>query len=77
MDIGSATLLAHYRLRPPRLTTTITLDAGDLVTTVGARSETQALRALFLLDSDDPETVVDVARQLPAVRMGARLRSGR
>lgn len=70
MSTGPATLLAHYRLRPPRLTTTVRLDADDLVTTNGPRAETKALRALVLLECDDPETAVGVAGRLPAVRIG-------
>jgi hypothetical protein len=39
--------------------------------TDGSSSEaTGALRALYLLDSDDPDAVLDFASQLPAVRMG-------
>jgi hypothetical protein len=70
VSTGQAMLLAHYRLRPPRLTTTIRLEGDELVTTEGARAETQALRAVFLLESESSDAVLDVARRLPAVRMG-------
>jgi hypothetical protein len=70
MTTGSETVLAHHRLRPARLTTTVRMDAGELVTTEGPRAETRALRALLLLEIDDPDAVIEVAGRLPAVRMG-------
>lgn len=68
---GSENLLAHYRLRSPQLTTTIHSTGDGAIRTVGPAAEANnALRALFLLESDDPETVLDLAERLPAIRMG-------
>jgi hypothetical protein len=42
--------------------------------TEGSSSEaTEALRALYLLESDDPDAVLDLASQLPAVRMSGAI----
>jgi hypothetical protein len=66
-------VLAHYRLRPPEQTTTIRQVGDEIAQTRGpsgaARDET--LRALYLLESDDPDAVLDLASRLPAVRIGA------
>jgi hypothetical protein len=66
-------VLAHYRLRPPEQTTTIRRVEDEIARTQGpsgaAREET--LRALYLLESDDPDAVLELASRLPAVRIGA------
>jgi hypothetical protein len=68
---AAVNVIAHYRFRPPRLTTTLRGAGDDVERTDGSSSEaTGALRALYLLDSDDPDAVLDFASQLPAVRMG-------
>jgi hypothetical protein len=67
----STTVIAHYRLRPPRLTTTVHLAGDEIVKTEGPSIEaSEALRALYLLESD-PDAVLDLVARLPAVRMGA------
>jgi hypothetical protein len=64
-------VLAHYRLRPPRHTTTIRLAGNEVVRSEGpAVAGSAALRALYLLESDDPDAVLELAARLPAVRMG-------
>jgi hypothetical protein len=68
---ASVNVIAHYSFRPPRLTTTLRRAGDEVARTEGSYSEaTEALRALYLLESDDPEAVLDLASQLPAVRMG-------
>ena len=75
-EIGPAStaavnMIAHYRSRPPRLATTVRLAAGDVITSEGPAAEaSKALRALYLLDSDDLDAVLEFASRLPAVRMG-------
>ena len=67
------TILAHYRFRPSPLAT-IRHDAntGTAIQVDGAASETSAtLRALYILDSDDPDAVIQLAEQLPATLQGA------
>ncbi len=85
---GSVQMIAHYRFRPPRLATTIRCAGDDLITTEGpAAKASETLRALYLLESDNPDAVRDLASQLPAIQVGgtveiwprwaARSRSGR
>lgn len=67
----SVTLVAHYRLRPPRTATTIRLHGDEIVKTDGPSEELrEGLRAFYVLASDEPAAVVDFASQLPAVRLG-------
>lgn len=68
---ATAKVVAH-RFRPPEQTTTIRL-AGDEITRTHGPSGIAAVapRALYLLESDDPAAVLDLAARLPAVRIGA------
>jgi hypothetical protein len=64
-----ATTIAHYRFRPPRLTTTVRLTADGPLRSDGptsARSET--LRALYVLEGDDLDAIVELATRLPALQ---------
>lgn len=68
---GSARVIAHYRLRPPGTATTIRLDGDQIVSTEGPSAKTnEGLRAFYLLESDGPDAVLDLASQHPAVRLG-------
>lgn len=68
---ASATLIAHYRFRPPRTGTTIRLDGDQIVKTEGPSAiSSEGLRGFYLLESDDPDAVLDFASQHPAVRVG-------
>ncbi len=68
---GSARVIAHYRLRPPETATTIRLDGDQIVSSEGPSAETsEGLRGFYLLESDDPDAVLDFASQHPAVRVG-------
>ena len=70
-DNSSVRVLAHYRARPPRHTTTVRLAGDDIVTSEGpSAAASDALRALYLIESDDLAAVLDLAARLPAVRMG-------
>jgi hypothetical protein len=67
----SVRVIAHYRFRPPRPTTTVRLAGDEIVKSEGPSAEaSKALRALYLVESDDPDAVLDLAARLPAVRMG-------
>jgi len=67
----SVSVIAHYRFRPPPLATTIRLGTDELITAEGPASKaSEALRALYLLESDDHDAVLDLAGRLPAVQMG-------
>jgi hypothetical protein len=68
---ASASLIAHYRLRPPGTATTLRLEGDEIVTTDGPFADMrEGLRALYVLESDEPGPVFDFASQLPAVRFG-------
>jgi hypothetical protein len=68
---ASANLVAHYRLRPPRTATTIHLDGDEIVKTEGPSLETrEGLRALYVLESDQADAVLDFASRLPAIQLG-------
>jgi hypothetical protein len=70
--VSAATVIAHYRLRSAELTTTVHLAGDEIVKTEGPSIEaTEALRALYLVESDDRDAVFDLVAGLPAVRMGA------
>jgi hypothetical protein len=67
----SVTVIAHYRFRPPGHTTTVRLTGDEIVTSEGPSAGLSgALRAIYLLESDDPDAVLDLVARLPAVRMG-------
>jgi hypothetical protein len=68
---ASANLVAHYRLRPARTATTIHLDGEEIVKTDGPSAGTrEGLRALYVLESDEADAVLDFVSRLPAVRLG-------
>ena len=72
LDTGTARLLAHYRLRAPERTTTIRLTGTNPTRSAGpATDHRETLRALFLIESEHEEPVLELAGQLPAVRLGA------
>ena len=72
LETGTARLLAHYRLRAPERTTTIRLSGNDLTRSNGPAAEHhESLCALFLIESEHEEPVLELAGQLPAVRLGA------
>jgi hypothetical protein len=64
-------VVAHYRLRPPRLATTIRVHEDRIEKRGGPGSEAgEGLRALYVLESDEEDAVLDFASLLPAVRLG-------
>ena len=68
------TVITHYRFRPERQTTTLRPSAHDLIREEGAASAASStLRALYLVESDDPEAVVTLAGRLPALAAGATI----
>jgi len=67
----ATTIVAHYRLRPAEETTTVRLSDNEVTRIAGAASEaTTTLRALYLIDSDDTQAVLELAERLPAVHIG-------
>ena len=72
LDTGTARLLAHYRLRAPERTTTIRVSGSNPTRSTGPAAEQhETLCALFLIESEQEEPVLEIAGQLPAVRNGA------
>jgi len=68
---ASTRVIAHYRVRPPRLATTVRVEGDQIVKTEGPSAETsERLRALYVLESDEHDAVLDFASQIPAVRLG-------
>ena len=64
-------VIAHYRLRPPQRTTTVRVEDGQTVKTEGALADTKEnFRAIYLLESDDHDSVLELAARIPAARMG-------
>jgi hypothetical protein len=70
----SVKVIAHYRFRPPSLVTNVRRSAGTVIASEGPATEaSKALRALYVLESDDADAVLDLARRLPAVRLGGMI----
>jgi hypothetical protein len=66
------TLNSHYRFRSPEQAITVRFDGGDAVRRNGPASSTSAaLRALYIVESEDLDAVVAAAAELPAVSAGA------
>jgi hypothetical protein len=64
-------VIGHYRFRPSETITTVRVEEDQVVKSPGPlvdRSET--LRALYLLESDDHDAVLELAARTPAARTG-------
>jgi hypothetical protein len=71
---SDVTILSHYRFRPAHNATTIKFEAGSLVRDPGpVDSSNRTLRALYIVEHDDPEAVVQLAAELPALSAGATI----
>jgi hypothetical protein len=71
LHASGAVVLAHYRMRPARLATTLRCAGAEVVQSPGPLGDRQeTLRALFLVEGDDEQAVIDIAAQLPALRGG-------
>jgi hypothetical protein len=69
-----ATMIAHYRFRPPRLTTTVRLTPdGPLRIDGPASARSETLRALYVLEGEDLDAIVELATRLPALQHGVTL----
>jgi hypothetical protein len=64
-------LIGHYRLRPPRHATTVRVEEDRIVKAEGPLADTsESLRAFYLLESDDHDSVLELAARIPAARTG-------
>jgi hypothetical protein len=68
---ATVSVLGHYRLGPPAKTTTLRRVGDAIEQTQGPSAPGRdALRALYLLESNDPEGVLDLVSRLPALGFG-------
>jgi hypothetical protein len=69
-------IVAHYRLQPPQMTTTVLVEEGQTLTAEGPLADTREILAgFYVLESDDREAVLNVAsmtRATAAARSVAR-----
>jgi hypothetical protein len=71
-DVASSSgVIAHYRVRAPQKTATIQVEDDRVVKTEGPLADTrETFRALYLIEEDDPDAVVELAARIPAARKG-------
>ncbi len=62
-------IIAHYRLGSPKKTTTVRVNEEGVVRSEGPLDSRENLRALYLLESDYHDSVLEFAAQIPAARM--------
>src|SRR5262245_46716840 len=71
---ASPGVTSHFRFQAPRKTTTIRVVDGQIQKRDGPLGETtETLRALYLIDSDDHESVIELAAQIPTARTGGAI----
>ena len=70
----SPEVIAHYRLLPPQMTTTLRVEERQTVMTEGPLTDTSEIfRALYLIESDDYDHVLEIAARIPAARSGGAI----
>ena len=68
---ASPGVIGHYRLRPPKMTTSIRVEDDRIVKTEGPLADTREnFRALYLIESHDHDAVLELAARMPAARTG-------
>jgi hypothetical protein len=65
---ASPPVIGHYRLRPPQKTTTVRVEEDRIIKTKGPVADREHLRALYLVESDDHDAVLELAARIPAAR---------
>src|SRR5262245_45419113 len=70
--IGAACgVIAHYRLRPAKNVFTVRVEREHPVRSDGPLTDSrQTLHAIYIVDSDTPDFVFDLAGRIPAVQTG-------
>jgi hypothetical protein len=64
-------IIAHYRLQPPQNTTTVRVEDDQVVRTEGPLAKARkTLRALYLVETHEPDSVLELAARIPAARGG-------
>lgn len=68
---ASAGVIGHYRLRPPQKTITVRVEEDRVVKNGRPLAETREnFRALYLIESDNHDSVLELASRIPAARTG-------
>jgi hypothetical protein len=68
---ASPGILGHYRPGPPQKATTVRVEEDQIVKTEGPLADTrESLRAIYLLENDDHDSVLELAARIPAARVG-------
>jgi hypothetical protein len=61
-------------LQPVETATTLRIDDGEATTTDGPFAETKEfLGGLYLLEADDPDAALELAKRVPAARLGGAI----
>jgi hypothetical protein len=63
-------VIDHFRLRPARTTTTVRVEDGQIAKTEGPLDTRENLRAIYVVDGDDHDSVLELAARIPAARRG-------
>jgi hypothetical protein len=68
---ASPGVMGHYRVRSPQMTTTVRVEEEQIVKTKGPLADAgENFRAFYLVESDDHDSVLELAARIPAARMG-------
>ncbi|MCP9486273.1 MAG: YciI family protein [Gaiellaceae bacterium MAG52_C11] len=70
---ASPGVIGHYRLRQPQLTVTVRVEEGQTMKAEGPPPPRESLRAFYLFESDDHDSVFELAARIPAARMGGAI----
>lgn len=64
-------VIAHYRLRSPQRTTTVRVEGDETIKAEGPLADTREnLRAIYIVESDVHDSVLELAARIPAARTG-------
>lgn len=63
-------MIGHYRVRQPQKTETVRVAEGQTVKTEASAPARDNLHAFYLFESNDHDSVLEVAARIPAARMG-------
>jgi hypothetical protein len=68
---GEPNVTGGAQLQPPETATTVRTGNGSSLTTDGPFAETkEALGGYYIIEADDVDAALEIARRIPATRMG-------
>ncbi len=67
---ASPGMIGHYRVRQAQMTQTVRVEEGQTVTAEAPSPARENLLAFYLFESDDHDSVLELAARIPAARMG-------